>query len=74
MVPQRTPCINQPSLSAFFLSNYDANIATLNKETPLVTDMSNIMLFFIKEGKYKGTMQTTKLKEGDAYREVAMVC
>lgn len=59
--------------ASFFLSDYDANITTLNKETIPVTEMRDIMLSLTKEGKYRGIMRTTRLR-GDAYREVASAC
>lgn len=59
--------------ASFFLSDYDANITTLNKETIPVTEMRDIMLSLTKAGKYRGIMRTTRLR-GDAYREVASAC
>lgn len=59
--------------ASFFLSDYDANITTLNKETIPVTEMRDIMLSLTKEEKYRGIMRTTRLR-GDAYREVALAC
>lgn len=59
--------------ASFFLSDYDANITTLNKETIPMTEMRDIMLSLTKEGKYRGIMRTTRLR-GDAYREVALAC
>lgn len=70
-----TQAIHESFITAasFFLSDYDANITTLNKETIPVTEMRDIMLSLTKEGKYRGIMRTTRLR-GDAYREVASAC
>lgn len=47
--------------ASFFLSDYDANIITLNKETIPMTEMRDITLSFTKEGKYRGIMWATRL-------------
>lgn len=46
--------------ASFFLSDYDANITTPNKETIPMTEMRDITLSFTKEGKYRGIMQATR--------------
>lgn len=70
-----TPAVHESVITAasFFLSDYDANITTLNKETIPMTEMRDIMLSLTKEGKYRGIMQTTR-RRGGAHREVASAC
>ncbi len=47
--------------ASFFLSDYDANIITLNKETIAMTEMRDITLPFTKAGKHRGIMWDTRL-------------
>lgn len=49
------------TVASLLLSDYDANITILNKETIPTTELRDIMLSFTKEGKYRGIMQATRL-------------
>lgn len=61
--------------ASLFLCDYDANIITLNKDTIAMTKTRDMMLYFTKAESIEVLCGLQDCgAQGDAYREVALVC